>query len=47
METELEYWRRMQRLAHQYPTPLMNHVLGYIHSAIERCKREKDIDSSL
>ena len=31
METELEYWRRMQRLAHQ--------ALGYIHSKIEKCKR--------
>lgn len=40
-ETELEYWRRMQRLAHRYPTPFTNHVLGYIHTAIEKCK-EKD-----
>lgn len=39
METELEYWRRMQRLVHQYPTPFMNHALGYIHSKIEKCKR--------
>lgn len=42
METELEYWRRMQRLAHQYPTPFTNHVLGYIHSAVERCKKEEE-----
>ena len=39
-ETELEYWESILEELPKYPTPLLNHAIGYVKSKIENIKEK-------
>ena len=39
MKEELEYWENILEELPKYPTPLLNHAIGYVKAKIERLKK--------
>lgn len=40
--TELEYWENILEELPKYPTPLLNHAIGYVKAKIEKLKEKND-----